>query len=373
MDIHEVKTTKHFINRHVQYKMYNNGIKDLTVFIETMKMVTTNYFSKWLKINFAIKANLYVKGMYRCRCLSGEISAIEIKDKYLQTKNFEIFLESDLDGIYLNMSNMILKQHEHVSDNLERSQWCLNSIVSLQITINMLLVKIAHILNFQSIYQIKKLLIIILNPHDNKCFLWSILAHLYLVEKDPQTITKYESHENYFKKALRGISFPMSVKNIPTFVNRVNKKNRIKGDLSINVYHLDDKQNICPLLIRQDEKENNIDLLLLKSKNNSHYCLIKNLWKLIRNQYTANHNIKHVCRMCMSSFSKKEKLTNHKECCGINKAEKVTLPTRINTTLEFQNYHHKIKIPFVIIADFEYILKSLKAKEKEVKSSTIEI
>lgn len=60
-----------------------------------------------------------------------------------------------------------------------------------------------------------------------KMYLWSILAGLFLIDRDPLNIN------NIFliDKALNNIEFPMNVQNI----TRVNKLNLIEGGLSIEV------------------------------------------------------------------------------------------------------------------------------------------
>lgn len=54
-----------------------------------------------------------------------------------------------------------------------------------------------------------------------------------------------------------------------------------------------------PLSITKDEEENHIYLLLLQNnKGNSHYCLIKDLWKLVGKQITTDHKRRHIYKMC---------------------------------------------------------------------------
>ncbi len=75
----------------------------------------------------------------------------------------------------------------------------------------------------------------------------------------------------------------MKVQNNNKFVNRVNNLNLIEGSLSINTYRHNTQYKNFPLSdITKDEKKNQVDLLFLKNdKGNSHYCLIKDLWKLV--------------------------------------------------------------------------------------------
>ena len=93
----------------------------------------------------------------------------------------------------------------------------------------------------------KKAIINVKNEKDDKCYLWSILAGLFPVDKDPQRVTKYKKYEHIFDQALEGMEFPMKVQNNNKFVNRVNKLILIEGGLSINIYHHNNQYKIFPL------------------------------------------------------------------------------------------------------------------------------
>ena len=82
----------------------------------------------------------------------------------------------------------------------------------------------------------KKAILNVKIEKDNKCYLWSISAGLFPVEKDAQRIAKYKKYEHIFDEALEGMEFPIKVQNNNKFVNRVNKLNLIEGGLSINIY-----------------------------------------------------------------------------------------------------------------------------------------
>jgi len=123
--------------------------------------------------------------------------------------------------------------------------------------------------------------------------------------------------------------------------------------LSVNIYHHDKYYKIYPLSdITKDEKRNHIDLLYLKNnKGNSHYCLIKDLWKLVARQETKNCKKRYLCKMCLNSFPCEKVLSDHKNYCGLNKPAKVVLPDETDNIVEFKHYNHSMKAPFVIYAD----------------------
>jgi hypothetical protein len=150
----------------------------------------------------------------------------------------------------------------------------------------------------------------------NKCFLWSILSALHPCKKNPQRASKYKKWKNEFDNELKDIPFPVKTTDVTKFVKRTK-------DISINIYYLDDNMIILPLEITKIEKSNHIDLLYLKEKNKSHYCWIKDLWKLVGNQNTKDGHKRFLCKMCLNSFNTENKLNDHKHYCGNNKATKL--------------------------------------------------
>lgn len=268
-----------FKNRYTQFKIENEyGAKDLSSFMNDVKKPVLSLIKKWLTKHNAIKVHLCVIGTYEKDRI---MNSLEIEPKYLQTTNYEIFLKSNIDEIYINMKDKILYEHERVSDNLKGSNWVLQSIDILNIAINKYdPIRGSTYIRTPDKIANKKLTVNVKNE-DNKCFLWSILAHLYPSGNNPQRVYQYERYENIFNEVK--IEYPMAVCKIPGFVDNVNKKNLIEGGLSINVYHHDEFYKINPLSVTKNEKRVHIDLLLLKNEDNTHYILIKKLWSLIRN------------------------------------------------------------------------------------------
>ncbi|CAG2190062.1 unnamed protein product [Mytilus edulis] len=72
---------------------------------------------------------------------------------------------------------------------------------------------------------------------DQKCFLWSILAHLHPAECNPNRIAHYTAYENELD--MTGISYPVQVKHIPKFENQ--------NDVAVMFWDL--KMSNCSLYI----------------------------------------------------------------------------------------------------------------------------
>ncbi len=48
--------------------------------------------------------------------------------------------------------------------------------------------------------------------------MWSVLAHIYPVDSNPEWVTKYKTYENELN--FNGISFPVDIKSIARFENK---------------------------------------------------------------------------------------------------------------------------------------------------------
>ncbi|MBP1525805.1 MAG: hypothetical protein H9Q67_04825 [Spiroplasma ixodetis] len=359
---------ENFRSRHIQFEIQNEwGIQDLNEFLDIMRKPTFGLLKKWLRLHNGIRANFCVTATYE---REGQREIIATEPMHLQTQNHVFLRETNLDEMYDNITNYIIGRHENISENLEGTQWVLVSIDSFRININRFdPLRAGSFMELPKTLASKKVIINVKNEKDNKCYLWSILAGLFPVEKDAQRITKYKHYEHIFDKALEGMEFPMKVKNNNKFVNRVNKLNLIEGGLSDNIYHHNKQYKIYPLSdITKDEKKNHVDLLYLKKdKGNSHYCLIKDLWKLVARQETKNCKKRYLYKMCLNSFPCEKVLSDHKNYCGLNKPAKVVLPDKADNIIEFKNYKHSMKVPFAIYADFESLIKKLN-KMKQLSS-----
>ena len=207
----------------------------------------------------------------------------------------------------------------------------------------------------------KKAIINIKNK-DDKCFLWCILRYLHPKEKNEERIGDLKKYE--FSLNTKGITFPIKE-------NDINKFENLNPDLpGINVFYLDDKNDIYPMReIKGKDCQNTIDLLLIEKDGKSHYTLIKNFHRLIRSQKTGSNNGKlFICKRCFQHFSKQELLDKHIEYCSNNKTAVVEMP-KPNTFLHFKNYYKQLPVPFVVYADFECFTKPMNSCSPNPKES----
>lgn len=178
---------------------------------------------------------------------------------------------------------------------------------------------------------------------DNKCFLWSIVAALYPTQMNVCRTSSYP----HFSKVLNidGISFPPSCKDIKVFEN-------LNPHMSINIYGLDNKNMVTgPIYVTSLRKKQHVNLLYFEQKGNGHYCLIKNLLRLIKRQISKHKGKMYLCETCLQVFTSETKYSAHNKCPKI-----LTMLPEKNSILQFKNFERKQKINFVIYADFESLL-----------------
>ena len=174
---------ENFRSRHTQFEIQNEwGIQDLNEFLDIMKKPTFGILKKWIRLHEGIRVNFCVTATYE-RQSQREIIASE--PMHLQKQNQTILRETNLDEMYNNVTNYIIGRHENISENLEGTQWVLVSINSFRININRFdPLSAGSFMEVPKILASKKATINVNNEKDNKCYLWSILAGLFPVDKE---------------------------------------------------------------------------------------------------------------------------------------------------------------------------------------------
>ena len=78
--------------------------------------------------------------------------------------------------------------------------------------------------------------------------------------------------------------------------------------------------------------------MLIEKEGVNHYCLGKNLSRLLSSQ-VSNHNKEHnFCLRCLNPFWSHESLNKHQEYCGKYEPVKIEPPEK-RTMLKFKNHH----------------------------------
>ena len=73
---------------------------------------------------------------------------------------------------------------------------------------------------------------------------------------------------------------------------------------------------------------------------------------LTASQINKHKGKRYICKYCFNSFPKEASLRGHEEYCSKHKAVGVKMPKK-GEILDFKDHHRKMRVPFVVYADFE--------------------
>lgn len=209
--------------------------------------------------------------------------------------------------------------------------------------------------------------------NDNRCFGWAVTAGVITPKGPGNRTSSYPNCVEFLN--FEGIDFPIKLRDISKF-------EAINPEISINVYGID---KICvngsikyeivgPLYYTQSRKHAHVNLLLIHDEyGNSHYCYISDLSRLVSSQISSRNGKVHFCDGCLHYFKTSGALSQHSQfdCKHVYTELPTAEPLRDKTTgqivpanlLKFNNFHKQLKVPFVVYADFESLLKPVHTSE----------
>ena len=204
----------------------------------------------------------------------------------------------NIEGI--NESEIIDSMIETIEERFQNftnrgSNWVLERVLSLDVQMTQYIpLRGRSYIPLPSVLKNKKAIINMKNE-DNECFKWCITRALFPVNKHPERIDK-NLRENSKRLNWNGLKFPNDLKQITHF----EKSNQ---NISINVFGYE-KKAVYPLrLFKGEERQQQINLLLISDDVKKHYCLIKDMSRLLSSQITK-HNGSYLFPM-LECFSNK--------------------------------------------------------------------
>ena len=150
---------------------------------------------------------------------------------------------------------------------------------------------------------------------------------------------------------MEGIEYPVAVKDIPKF----EKQN---PNICVNVFGYD--TTFYPLYISKlQEGRHLVNLLLIddEEEGKSHYCLIRDLNKMLSSASYKCKNRRYFCTYCLHGFTREDLLVKHQPACQSHGLQAVHLPSEKERWMKFKNFGKSLKALFAIYADFECILE----------------
>ena len=188
--------------------------------------------------------------------------------------------------------------------------------------------------------------------NDNKCFQYATTLALNFnkIDRNPQRISKIKPFiDNY---NWNDINFPTDKKDWNRF--EVNNKN-----VALNILYVPFNTKKIEIAYKSKYnlvRDNQVILLMISNSKNWHYLAVKSLSRLLRG-ITSNHDGDYYCLNCFHSYRTENKLNAHKKVCENNKYCKIEMPTDKNNMIKYNQGDKSLKLPFIIYADLECILK----------------
>ena len=244
----------------------------------------------------------------------------------IRPSNFSFDIEVNLDGT--NEDDLYVTMTERTMENMaalqqvEGSGWRFHSIIRLEL----------HIVDYNPLrgetwIALPKELAnknAIINPknEDNKCFMWCVLRALNLSKDHSERIDKkLKEKENTLN--MEGIEYPVSLKDVDKFESQ-------NPSISITVLGYEGKR-VYPLRNSNNtNREHDVILILIEEEGVNHYCLVKNVSRLLSSQVSNHKEKHHFCLRCLNSFWTHKSLNKHLEYCGNHEAIKINMPEKWN-------------------------------------------
>ena len=319
-----------------------DGVKgqDQETFISHIKPRVINFLSGKRK-------PFQAKFIFTCRFRKGVSEEVEYNYGHFHTNIERIMEDTDLGEIYDKMIAMCLEKISKFQN--KGSGWQFDSVESFDINVDPFKpLRGSSYFPLPAKLAAKKAIINVKNMKDNECFKWAVTSAVYQRKVHPERLNS-EMKKNSERLNWKGIDFPTPITQIARFEKQNPYSINVFGWMGGNVY---------PLRISKHTNEQCINLILLSNNENQHYCWIKKMSALAASQINKHERKRYFCKYCCNSFPTEKSLQKHIEYCSRQKAVGVEMPKK-GTMLSFKNYHKKMRVPFVVYADFEAFTESI--------------
>ena len=296
--------------------------------------------------------NTKVKLILKCYMISE-------RDNLIRDFPFHSEIEINVEGtdeneIYITMTDTILERIANLINGSSggESGWIFYKIIKLELhTASYRPLRGNTWLPLPKELADKKAIIDMKNK-DNKCFMWCVKRALNPTNSHPERIDK-ELMEKEDTLNMKGIEYPVSLKDI----DRFEKQN---PEISITILGFNEKDKVYPLRVSDHIyiRKVNIMLLLIERDGVNHYCLVKNSSRLLSKQVSAHKEGTHICFRCLNPLWSHKSLEKHWEYCRNHEAVKINMPEK-GTILRFKHHERSERVPFIIYADTEALIKEM--------------
>ena len=184
------------------------------------------------------------------------------------------------------------------------------------------------------------------------------------IKKDHQCTSRLSPYEKQYN--WKGLEFPVSIKKIDKF-----EKNN--PGIAVNMLFSKKKsQNVYTVRRSKHNVKNKeqVNLVMIEDGEKRHYTATKNISGLLSKLNEKTQRAYHYCINCLNGFRTESVRDKHYEYCSSNGHIKVTIPTEKKKWLKFHDGQYQFKVPFMLYADFESILKPVDERYKEKMNRT---
>ena len=161
----------------------------------------------------------------------------------------------------------------------------------------------------------------------------------------------------------KGLEFPISTKKIDKF-----EKNN--PDVAVNVLFnnkKNKKKNIYSVRRsgRNGKYKKQVNLLMIEDGEKRHYTTIKNISRLLSKLTRKTKRAYHYCMNCLNGFYTEPARDKHYGYCSSDGHVKVNMSNEKEAWLKFHDGQHHFKVPFMLYADIENILKPVNERYRD--------
>jgi hypothetical protein len=196
--------------------------------------------------------------------------------------------------------------------------------------------------------QLKKAVINI-KSYDDFCFKYAITAYFHPAAKNSDRLSNYEEAASANKEGIdySMLRFPVEIDKYRFLKFELANE---KAGISLCVYTIDGEQEyggVYPIYNTAfPNRIHKIDILYFES----HYCLIKDISRLMRSSITKHKGVLHLCRNCGQNFTDEKILSEHITNCNIHGPQLIEMP---KADLYFTDTKKCQRQQYAIYADFE--------------------
>ena len=203
----------------------------------------------------------------------------------------------------------------------------------------------------------------VINPQnkDEECFKWAVIAVLHHkeIKNNPERISFLRPYKNQYN--WKGVEFPVSIRKIDKF-----EKNN--PGIAVNVLFSNKKnQNIYTARSSECNAKckKQVNSLMIEDGEKRHYTAIKSISRLLSKLNGKTRRAYHFCMSCLNGFRTGSARNKHYEYCSSNGHVKVKMPTENEKWLKFHVGQYQFKVPFMLYADFESVLKPVDERYRD--------